>query len=113
MISQEMRKFLAGINAQGAQKTASKGKMSTAEERANLDAFMAPLKIPGQIILEDFVLAGRPARKCAPPTLRAIGTPSHPLEEEIALVRIVAPYFSNMNSGVLQVSTVSRSQPSE
>ena len=67
MISQEMRKFLAGINAQGAQKTASKGKMSTAEERANLDAFMAPLKIPGQIILEDFVLAGRPARKCAPP----------------------------------------------
>ena len=67
MISQEMRKFLAGINAQGAQKTATKGKMSTAEERANLDAFMAPLKIPGQIILEDFVLAGRPARKCAPP----------------------------------------------
>jgi monoterpene epsilon-lactone hydrolase len=67
MISQEMRKFLAGINAQGAQKTASKGKMSTAEERANLDAFMAPLKIPAQIVLEDFVLAGRPARKCAPP----------------------------------------------
>ena len=63
MISEEMRGFLEGFKAQGAKKI----KATVAEERANLDAFMAPLKIADGVVFEDLVLADRPARKHVPP----------------------------------------------
>jgi acetyl esterase/lipase len=62
MISEEMRAFLASFSSSATKKSP----VTVAEERAGLDAFMAPLKVPDGVIREDLELGGRPARRCLP-----------------------------------------------
>ena len=59
MASREMQRFL-DRNAAGQ----DKGKdLSIEDQRRNFDAFMAGLQLPENILVDDYTLAGRPARK--------------------------------------------------
>ncbi|MGI9262934.1 MAG: alpha/beta hydrolase [Woeseiaceae bacterium] len=59
MPSEQMQAFLASI-AEGSKKK----KTGTIEEqRAETDAFMAGQELPSDVLIDDFTLAGRPARK--------------------------------------------------
>ena len=62
MISEEMNGFLERYTTQASKKTST----TVQEERANLDAFMSTLNIPEGVVIEDLVLADRPARKYVP-----------------------------------------------
>ena len=66
MASLEMQKFLDGI-ATGL----DKGKhLPIEDQRRNLDSFMAELPLPESILIDDYILAGRPARKYFTPGVR-------------------------------------------
>ena len=66
MASAEMQAFLDGIASGN-----DKGKhLPVEEQRANFDAFMAYLPLPENILIDDYNLAGRPARKYFTPGVR-------------------------------------------
>lgn len=59
MASDEMQVFLEGLKEKP-----SKNKLGSIEEqRADTDMFMANQAVPRNVLIDDFTLAGRPARK--------------------------------------------------
>ena len=70
MASMEMQKFLSSFAA-----GQDKGKhLPIEDQRRNFDAFMTHLQVPEGILIDDYTLAGRPARKYFTPGVREDAT---------------------------------------
>ena len=71
MVSDKMKALLEGMKSARSQ---AKKQLPIEQQRADLERYVSHLKVPEGVLIDDFLLAGRPARKYFTPKVREDAT---------------------------------------